>query len=65
MKAKQLSLFSKIFAGSFVLVAWILVAALRWDVATWDIIQVGIFMGLIFSPVDVSIWLEKFGKRQE
>jgi hypothetical protein len=65
MKAKELSLFSKIFAGSFVLAAWILCAAFRWDVATWDIIQVGIFMALIFSPVDVSIWMDKFGRRQE
>ena len=62
MKGKELSLFSKIFAGIFVVAAWVLSAVFRWEVATWDIIQVGIFMGLIFSPVDVSIWLEKFKK---
>lgn len=62
MKGKELSLFSKIFAGIFVVAAWVLTAVFGWDVATWDIIQVGIFMGLIFSPVDVSIWLDKFKK---
>lgn len=62
MKGKELSLFSKILAGVFVVVAWILSAVFRWEVATWDIIQIGIFMALIFSPVDVSLWLEKFKK---
>ena len=62
MKGKELSLISKVFAGVFVLVAWVLNAVFRWDVQTWDIIQVGLFFGLIFSPVDVSLWLEKFRK---
>jgi len=60
MKGKELSLISKMFAGVFVLVAWLLNAVFGWGVATWDIIQVGLFFGLIFSPVDVSLWLEKF-----
>ena len=62
MKGKELSLGSKVFAGVFVLVAWVLNAVFRWGVQTWDIIQVGLFFGLIFSPVDVSLWLEKFRK---
>ena len=62
MKGKQLSLVSKVFAGAFVLVAWVLSAVFGWDVETWDLIQIGIFFGLIFSPVDISLWLEKFRK---
>jgi uncharacterized membrane protein len=60
MKGKELSLGSKVFGAVFVLVAWMLNAIFRWQIATWDIIQVGLFFGLIFSPVDVSLWLEKF-----
>jgi len=62
MKGKDLSLISKAFAGVFVLVAFLLNAAFGWGVAVWDIIQVGVFLALVFSPVDVSLWLEKFRK---
>lgn len=64
MKGKELSLWSKVFAAVFVLVAFVLSAIFKWDVAAWDIVQVGIFLALVFSPVDVSLWLEKFGKKQ-
>ena len=64
MKGKQLSLASKIFAGAFVLVAFVLNAIFQWGAVTWDIIQIGMFFALVFAPVDVSKVLEKFGKRQ-
>ena len=64
MKATELSLQSKIFAGVFVLVAWLANAVFAWGMETWDIIQVGIFFALIFAPVDISKIAEKFGKRQ-
>lgn len=64
LKGKPLSLESKIFAGVFVLLAWLLNAIFGWGVATWDIIQVGLFIALIFAPVDISLIAEKFGKRQ-
>jgi hypothetical protein len=64
MSGKELSLKSKIFAGAFVLVAWLLNAIFRWNIATVDIVYVGIFLALLFAPVDVSKWLEKFGRKE-
>ena len=64
MSGKQLSLASKIFAGVFVLVAFILGVIFRWGTEPWDIIQIGMFFALVFAPVDVSKIAEKFGKRQ-
>ena len=64
MKGKQLSLASKIFAGVFVVVTAILDAIFGWDITPWEIIQYGMFLALVFAPVDVSKILEKFGKRQ-
>jgi len=63
LSGKQLSLQSKIFAGVFVLVMSVLTALFGWDYEAWDIVQYGIFFGLLFSPVDVSKWLEKFGRQ--
>lgn len=63
MKAKTISQVSKIVAVLFVVIAFVLKAILAWSVPTLDIIWVGAFIMLAFSPIDVSIWLEKFFKR--
>lgn len=63
MKGKQLSLWAKIAAGVFVVVASVLAWIFGWQVDEWSIIQVGMFLALVFSPVDVSLIAEKFGRR--
>lgn len=63
LQGKQLSLQSKIFAGVFVLVMSVLTAIFEWEYSAWDLVQYGIFFGLLFAPVDVSKWLEKFGRQ--
>ena len=63
MKAKTMSKVSKITAVAFVVVMFLSKAIFGWLVPTLDIIWVGAFIMLAFSPIDVSIWLEKFFKR--
>lgn len=64
LSGKQLSLQSKIFAGVFVLVMGVLTPLFNWNYSAWDLIQYGIFFGLLFAPVDISKWLEKFGGKE-
>lgn len=60
LKGKQLSLIAKIFAGVIVVVLS-LAKGFTWvDLAMQDILLLGTFFALLFSPVDVSLWIENF-----
>jgi hypothetical protein len=55
MNGKTISLWSKILAIIFVVPAFFFSGK-----ETVDVIQIGIFIFLVTSPIDVSIWLDKF-----
>jgi hypothetical protein len=63
LKGKQLSLASKILSGLMVLAIYILSLVYHWNIAVSDLIAVGTFIALLFSPVDVSLISEKFTHR--
>ncbi len=54
-RAKILSLLSKIIAVTFVIVGFYIT-----DRSGTDLIYVGVFILLAFSPVDISVWIDKF-----
>jgi hypothetical protein len=60
MKGKTLSLTAKIIAGVFVIVMILLKSLGFVDIPVTDVISVGAFFALLFSPIDISIWLDKF-----
>ncbi len=55
MNGKTISLWAKILSVVFVVASFFLT-----NKPAWDILQVGMFIALVTSPIDVSIWLEKF-----
>lgn len=59
-KGKQLSLLSKLMAV-FIVVACLLVEILSGRILPMnDVIKVALFTALVFSPVDISLWIETF-----
>jgi hypothetical protein len=58
IKGKDLSLASKLLAVLFVVVMFVATAIWDLSVQTWDIIQVGMFLALAGSPVDISLWIQ-------
>lgn len=54
---------SKVGAVLFVLTMFVLKAVFAWVIPTLDIIMIGAFIVLVFGPIDISIWLDKFLKR--
>lgn len=62
MKGKQLSLWAKAGAAAFVVAAFALNGIFGWKLGTWDIIQVGLFLFVLGSPVDISLIIETFKK---
>jgi hypothetical protein len=60
LKGKQLSLWSKLGALFFLLACFALIVFAKIQFAVDDAIKVSIFIALLFSPVDISLWLEKF-----
>ena len=63
MKGKQLSLISKLVAGVIVLALSVLKGMGIVDLAMSDILSLGVFIALLFSPVDVSLWIENLKKK--
>jgi hypothetical protein len=53
-RGKEWSFRTKLLAGVFVVTASILNWAFGWEIDQWSIIQVGIFVGALFVPVDLS-----------
>jgi len=64
LSGKKLSLLSKIFAAAFVVIGFVLNGVFKWGVEAWSLIQIGMFLALVFAPVDVSKIAEKFGRKQ-
>ena len=65
LKGKPLSLLSKLLALVFVLFCFCVNIFTDFKIPMNDVIKVAIFMALVFSPVDVSLWMEAFaGIRQ-
>ena len=62
-KGKPLTLGSKIFGALWIVGAFVLSAIFEWGLATEEIIKVGLAVVALFSPVDISMILEKFGRR--
>lgn len=61
MNGKTLSLWAKIIATLFVVGAFFFTPK-----PAMEIIQIGAFIALVTSPIDVSIWIEKFtGKKDQ
>lgn len=66
MSGKQLSLFSKIFAGAWVGISFVIFSILKWKASqtmlTFDevsaILEQGVYFALLFSPVDISMWIQ-------
>jgi hypothetical protein len=58
LKGKQLSLMSKLLAGVLALVLSLLKGFGIIDLLMTDILLLGTFLALLFSPVDVSLWIE-------
>lgn len=66
IKGKPLSLLSKLLALVFVLFCFCVNIFTSFKIPMNDVIKVAIFMALVFSPVDVSLWMEAFaGIRQK
>lgn len=60
LKGKTLSLLSKILAVVFVLVCFFVSVVTRIPIPIDDTIKVAVFVALVFSPVDVSLWIQNF-----
>lgn len=62
---KNLSLLSKLWASLFVCGAFFYFIATSKTITpdqAQAIIYIGLFLALVYSPIDVSFWLEKFVK---
>lgn len=64
MKAKTVSLISKIFSGLFIVVGFCLKAKNIIAVETTDLILVATTVSGLFITVDTNIALDKFSKKQ-
>lgn len=62
LKGKPLSLGSKLFAGTFVLVTYVLGLVFRWNIDVTDLVYVGGFIAVLFTPIDASMIAEKFSR---
>lgn len=60
LKGKQLSLMAKIIALVFVIICFVVMVVTGVDIPIDDAIKVAIFAALVFSPVDISLWIENF-----
>jgi hypothetical protein len=60
LKGKPLSLLSKLLAVFFVLLCFCVNIFTSCKIPMDDVIKVALFMALVFSPVDVSLWMETF-----
>lgn len=65
LKGKQLSLGAKLGAIFFVLLCFVVMIVCKVAIPIDDALKVGIFIALVFSPVDVSLWIEKFFVRRD
>ena len=63
MKAKTFSLAGKVFALCFIVVTFVLKAIFGWAVEAGDIVKIGLAAVAITSPIDFSIWIDKFVKK--
>jgi len=59
MKAKSISKWGKVTAMIWVVGAFVVNGIFKLDFQTWDIIYIGLFLAVMVSPIDVSIWLDK------
>ena len=59
LKGKQLSLGAKLASVFFVLLCFVVMLIIKTPIPMNDVIKVGTFIALVFSPVDISLWLEK------
>lgn len=59
LKGKQLSLGAKLAAVFFVVLCFVVMLVTKIVIPMNDVIKIGIFIALVFSPVDISLWLEK------
>ena len=60
LKGKTLSLLAKILAIAFVIACFIVSLVTRIPIPMDDTIKVAVFVALVFSPVDVSMWIQNF-----
>lgn len=60
LKGKTLTLAAKIVAALFVLLCFGLITVFGFNIEIDNVIKIGIFIALLFSPVDVSLWLQTF-----
>jgi len=61
MKAKSISKWGKVAAMIWVVGAFVVNGIFKLDFQTWDIIYIGLFLAVMVSPIDISIWLDKIG----
>lgn len=61
LKGKQLTLLAKAYAAVVVTIALALqISGVYPDLNVDEVIKGALFVVVIFAPVDVSLWLEKF-----
>lgn len=60
LKGKTLSLLAKILAIVFVVACFIVSVLTKIPIPMDDTIKVAVFVALVFSPVDVSMWIQNF-----
>lgn len=60
LKGKQLSLGAKLAAIIFALLCFALMAFFPVHFTANDVIKIALFIALVFSPVDISLWIENF-----
>lgn len=60
LRGKTLSLLAKILAIVFVIACFIVSLVTRIPIPMDDTIKVAVFVALVFSPVDVSMWIQNF-----
>ena len=64
-EAKETSKAAMIFSTIWVIVMAILAPALGWRITVDEIIKVGLAINVIWSPIYLSIWLDKFVGRHD
>lgn len=61
MKAKSISKWGKVVAMVWVVLAFVANGLFKLGFELRDIIYVGLFIAVMVSPIDLSIWLDKIG----
>ena len=63
-EAKQVSKGAMIFATAYIIVMPLIANALQWRLTVDEIIKIAISIVILWSPIYLSVWLDKFTQRR-